>query len=145
MNKDKIYLASDHGGYLIKRHIASFLLKEGYDVIDLGPDSEDSVDYPDYAHKLAQTIGENGRGVAICGSGIGISIALNRHLNVRAALCHNVDMAVLSRLHNNANVCVLPGRFVSLMQSEAIVHAFLNGIFEGGRHNQRIDKINQIE
>ncbi len=142
MKKKKLLLSSDHAGYLLKRHLVSFLKKEGYAIDDLGPDSEQSVDYPDYAHKLAENINEHTIGIAICGSGIGISIALNRHNNVRAALCSNQTMASLSRKHNNANVCVLSGRFLSLIEAENIVTAFLTTDFEGGRHQLRIDKIN---
>ncbi len=138
----KIYLASDHAGYLLKRHLFGYLQKLGYSVEDLGPDSEQSVDYPDYAHKLAAKINDSATGIAICGSGIGISIALNRHSNVRAALSWNPQLSSLSRQHNNANVCVLPGRFLSLFEAEEIVETFLNSSFEGGRHQNRIDQIN---
>ncbi|MGI6479178.1 MAG: ribose 5-phosphate isomerase B [Salinivirgaceae bacterium] len=142
MKLTTIHLASDHAGYLLKRHVISFLQKEGYSIVDHGADSEQSVDYPDYAHKLAKNINEQTFGIAVCGSGIGISIALNRHSNVRAALCWNQTMATLSRQHNNANVCVLSGRFLSLTDAEKIVTAFLTSSFEGGRHQNRIDKIN---
>jgi ribose 5-phosphate isomerase B len=142
MTQKKLHIASDHAGYLLKRHLVGFLKKSGYEVVDLGPDSEQSVDYPDYAHNLARLVTEENHGIAICGSGIGISIALNRHNNVRAALCWNTTLAKLSRQHNNANVCVLPGRFVSFTEAEEIVNGFLTESFEGGRHQNRIDKIN---
>lgn len=143
MSKRTIHLASDHAGYLLKRHISQFLQKEGYKIIDYGTDSEESVDYPDYAHKLAKSMDENTVAIAICGTGIGISITLNRYNNIRAALCLNETMATLARQHNNANICVLSGRFLSLSNAENIVQTFLTTIFEGGRHQKRIDKINQ--
>ncbi|HON19117.1 MAG TPA: ribose 5-phosphate isomerase B [Salinivirgaceae bacterium] len=138
----KIFIAADHAGYPIKYHLVNYLSKKGYMVYDLGTQSEESVDYPDYGHALAQKIDDQSIGIALCGSGIGISITLNRHRNIRAALCWNPTIAELSRLHNDANVCVLPGRFVTVLQAEAIVEAFISGSFEGGRHQKRIEKIN---
>jgi len=145
MNYNKILLTSDHAGYLVKAFILSYLRKFGYQVIDLGTNSELSVDYPDFAHALAKQLDTNDIGIAVCGSGNGIAMALNRHPNIRAALCWEMEIAQLARLHNNANVCVLPGRFISLKDTEKIVETFLNSSFEGGRHSNRIEKINLFD
>ncbi len=138
----EIILASDHAGFPIKQHIVNHLKKHGYSVVDLGTNTEQSVDYPDFGHALAERLTENTVGIALCGSGIGISMALNRHPHVRAALCWNSTLAALARQHNDANVCVLPGRFVTLLEAEAIVDTFLTEKFEGGRHQKRIEKLN---
>ena len=143
MSVKRIVLASDHAGFLIKSHIVGYLKKLGYNVLDLGTNSEESVDYPEFAHALAHELRADDLGIAFCGSGNGISMALNRHSNIRAALCWNAEIAKLARLHNNANVCVLPGRFVSINEAEKIVNSFLNASFEGGRHIQRVEKINE--
>lgn len=143
MNTPKIYLASDHAGFLIKNHILNYLKNSGYEVEDLGTNSEESVDYPDFAHALADSLKSENIGIACCGSGNGISMSLNRHVNVRAALCWNPEIAELARLHNNANVCVLPGRFVTTTEAEKITNIFLKTLFEGGRHAKRVEKINQ--
>ena len=144
MNYNRIILASDHAGYLVKTFISSYLKKLKYNIIDVGTNSEESVDYPDFAHALANKLETNDIGIAVCGSGNGISMALNRHLNVRAALCWNQEIAQLAKLHNNANVCVIPGRFVSLNETEKIIETFLNNSFEGGRHINRVEKINLL-
>lgn len=138
----EILLASDHAGFPIKQHLVNHLTKLGYNVVDLGTNSEQSVDYPDFGHALANRLTENSVGIALCGSGIGISIALNRHSHVRAALCWNRTLAALARQHNDANVCVLPGRFVTILEAESIVETFLGEKFEGGRHQKRIEKLN---
>jgi ribose 5-phosphate isomerase B len=120
-------------------------LKEwGYEVEDYGTYSDSSVDYPDFGHPLAKAIdtGECGRGVAICYSGNGIGMVLNRHRGVRAALCWNKDTATLARNHNDANVCVLPGHFVTETEAAEIISLFLSAGFDGGRHLRRIEKIN---
>lgn len=139
----KVGLASDHAGFQIKEVAKEFLTHKGYDIVDYGTNSEASVDYPDYAHTLAKGIEsqEVDLGIAVCGSGQGISITLNKHQNVRAALSWNVEIATLARKHNNANVLSLPGRFLNKTEAEAIIEAFLNTEFEGGRHEQRIKKI----
>lgn len=138
-----IGLACDHAGFELKENIAGYLLAEGYAIKDYGCHSSESVDYPDFANALANglTIGECNLGVAICGSGNGISIALNRHKVVRAALCWNNELAMLARQHNNANVCSLPARFIENSVALGIIDAFLDSSFEGGRHQGRLDKI----
>lgn len=136
-------LASDHAGYALKQHVKEYLEAKGIAYHDYGTYSEASCDYPDFAHALARGIetGECETGIAICGSGQGISMTLNKHQGIRAALCWRPDIARLSRQHNDANVLVLPGRFVSETEADAIIDAFLTSAFEGGRHQRRIDKI----
>lgn len=141
--KRKIAIAADHGGYTYKDAI-----KKKFDAIewiDLGTHSADSVDYPDYAHKLAEALksGKAEKGILICGSGIGISIAANRHSHIRAALCTDTTMARLTRQHNDANVLALGERIIGQELAFDIVQTFLNTEFEGGRHENRICKINQ--
>ncbi|MBU6141246.1 MAG: ribose 5-phosphate isomerase B [Proteobacteria bacterium] len=138
----KVLIASDHAGFSLKKIIISELNGLGIATFDLGCNStEESVDYPDFAHELSKKL-KNEFGILICGSGIGISIAANRHKNVRAALCHNIKCAKLARLHNNANVICLGARLVKEKPALAIVKAFLNTKFEGGRHERRVAKIN---
>ena len=138
-----LVLASDHAGYGLKEKIKTYLENNNFNIRDLGPFNEDSVDYPDYGNILGQFILENKNsiGIAICGSGIGISIALNRMLGIRAALCSNEDIAKLSRNHNDANVLVLAGRFITLKKSSSIIDVFLKESFEGGRHERRVNKL----
>jgi len=140
----KIFLASDHAGYYLKQEIIAFLQKQNFETIDLGCDSaEISVNYPDFAHKLAQNLVNScDYGILICGSGVGISISANRHYHIRAALCHNVKLAKLSRAHNNANVLCLGARVVKNKTAFNIVKNFLKQPFEAGRHVNRINKIN---
>lgn len=142
MNK-RILIASDHGGFVLKGAIQQKF--PDYEWIDLGTDSAASVDYPDYGFKLAQGIAANEapRGIAICGSGIGISIAVNREPAVRGALCTDVTMARLSRMHNDANVLVLGERITGQETAFQIVEAFLNTGFEGGRHTARVKKLSE--
>lgn len=142
MNK-KIGIASDHAGYELKEFLVGWLDSEGFDVHDFGCNNEESCDYPDYAHPLGYAIesGELPRGIAICGSGNGISIAINKHQGIRAALCWTPEIAKLARLHNDANVCSLPARFIDNATALEILGQFLNTEFEGGRHQRRIDKI----
>ncbi len=139
----KIAIASDHAGFQMKSRLSDILRAEGYQVIDLGAPSEERVDYPDYAAMLAQTIaaGDVKQGVALCGSGIGISIALNRNPAVRAALCHDVTSARLARLHNDANVLVLGARLIGADVAEECLRVFLATAFEGGRHAVRVEKL----
>jgi ribose 5-phosphate isomerase B len=139
----KIAIASDHGGYNYKEAIKRKFT--AVDWIDLGTDSAESVDYPDYAHKLAHAVaqGQAEKGIVICGSGIGVSIAANRHKDIRAALCTDVTMARLTRLHNDANVLALGERIIGLETAFDIVDTFLSTEFEGGRHEKRIIKINE--
>lgn len=136
-------LACDHAGFQMKEIIAGWLLSEGHTLKDYGCNSCDSVDYPDYAHALAGGIEKNECevGVAICGSANGISMALNKHQSVRAAICWTPEIAELARLHNNANVCSLAARFTSQTDAIAMVEIFLATPFEGGRHQKRVDKI----
>ena len=139
----KIGIASDHAGYEMKEFLVGYLAAKGWDVLDFGPESEESVDYPDFAHPLANAIesGELERGIGLCGSGEGMAITLNKHQGIRAALCWIPEVAALSRQHNNANVLAMPGRFVSNEQAIEMVKTFLNTDFEGGRHIRRIEKI----
>ncbi len=138
-----LVLASDHAGYDLKNNIKTYLESNNFYIKDLGPFSEDSVDYPDYGNMLGKFILENKNsiGIAICGSGVGISIALNRMLGIRAALCSNEEIAKLSRNHNDANVLVLAGRFMNLKKSSSIIDVFLKESFEGGRHERRVNKL----
>ncbi len=138
-----LVLASDHAGYDLKENIKTYLESNNFNIKDLGPFNEDSVDYPDYGNMLGKFIIENKNsiGIAICGSGIGISIALNRMLGIRAALCSNEEIAKLSRNHNDANVLVLAGRFMNLKKSSSIIDIFLKESFEGGRHERRVNKL----
>ena len=138
-----LVLASDHAGYDLKENIKAYLESNNFNIKDLGPFNEDSVDYPDYGNMLGKFILENKNsiGIAICGSGIGISIALNRMLGIRAALCSNEEIAKLSRNHNDANVLVLAGRFMNLKKSSSIIDIFLKESFEGGRHERRVNKL----
>ena len=139
----KIAIASDHAGYEMKELLAGWLSAKGHDVYDFGPQSPESVDYPDYAHPLAEAV-ETGKvemGVALCGSGEGMAMTLNKHRGIRAALSWTPEIADITRRHNNANVVVLPARFIDNDTAVTIVDAFLNGEFEGGRHQARIDKM----
>jgi len=139
----KIAIANDHAGFLLKKYLVDYLLKAGYEVKDMGSDSQESSDYPDYAHPLATAVekGDFDTGISICGSGNGINITVNKHQGIRSALCWNEEIAILARKHNNANICALPGRFISREEAVVIVRAFLNTRFEGGRHERRVKKI----
>ncbi len=141
--KSIIAIASDHAGYKLKEAITKHFEQQGYDFKDFGTFSEESVDYPDFAHKLAQSIqkGDYDRGIALCGSGNGISMAANKHNGVRAALCWNEEIAELARKHNDANVCSLPARYVSEEEAFNVISVFLHTDFEGGRHQRRVEKI----
>lgn len=143
MPKKKIGVASDHAGYEMKEFIIGYLDSKGYDVHDFGTDSPESADYADFAHPLACAI-ENGElpmGITLCGSGNGISMTVNKHQGIRAALCWTPVLGRLARAHNNANICSLPARFIDNQTATEIVDQFLNTEFEGGRHQRRIDKI----
>ncbi|MBQ0024135.1 MAG: ribose 5-phosphate isomerase B [Bacteroidales bacterium] len=138
-----IGMASDHAGYSMKEALKPFVESLGYEIIDFGTSSEDSVDYPDFAHPLAEAV-ENGKvccGIALCGSGNGISMTLNKHQGIRAALCWTPELASLARQHNDANVLSLPARFISQGTAESIVKAYFEASFEGGRHERRVAKI----
>jgi ribose 5-phosphate isomerase B len=136
-------IASDHAGFALKEILKQEAAKLGYEVLDLGTDSTESVDYPDYGYMVADSVASNRAlvGVAICGSGIGISIAANRNPKVRAALCHNGESAKLARQHNDANVLVLGARMIDEKTAKECLREFLNTKFEGGRHQNRIDKL----
>ncbi|MBR8705204.1 ribose 5-phosphate isomerase B [Bacteroides pyogenes] len=138
-----IGLAADHAGFELKEYVKRWLAAKGLNCKDFGTDSDASVDYPDYAHPLASAVeaGECYPGIAICGSGNGISMTLNKHQGIRAALCWNEEIARLARLHNDANVLVMPGRFVDTAEADKILTAFFAADFEGGRHQRRVDKI----
>lgn len=143
MNNNTIAMASDHAGYALKQEIKKYVESKGYEVKDFGTYSEDSCDYPDFAHPAAEAVekGEYPFGIAMCGSGNGIQMTLNKHQGIRAALCWTPELAALAKQHNNANFLVLPARFISEEEAEKIVDAYLNATFEGGRHQKRIDKI----
>jgi ribose 5-phosphate isomerase B len=139
----KVGLASDHAGFSLKQFVKKILETTEIEIIDYGCFSDASCDYPDYAHALAKGI-ENGEcrvGIGICGSGEGISMALNKHAGIRAALCWVPEIAELARKHNDANVLVMPGRFISEETAREIVDKFFNTEFEGGRHIRRVNKI----
>jgi len=140
---ERIPIASDHAGFAMKEQIKAKLTAMGYDVQDLGTSSEASTDYPDYAHPLAEEVskGEVRRGVLLCGTGLGMSYAANRHAHVRAAVAWNADVARLSRQHNDANVLVLPARCISERDAEDILKVWLDTPFDGGRHERRVEKI----
>lgn len=139
----KIGIASDHAGFELKERLKSELLALGHQYEDFGTNSPDSMDYPDVAHPLASAVesGEVELGVAICGSGNGISITVNKHQGIRAALCWNEELAKLARNHNNANILSLPARFISQTEGVNILKSFLDASFEGGRHEVRVNKI----
>ena len=139
----RIAIASDHAAVDLKTVLREWLIDEGHEVADLGPDSHDSVDYPDFGYKLASVVadGTAERGVALCGSGIGISISVNRNAQVRCALVSEPLSAALAREHNNANVIALGARLTGIDMAKACVSAFLATDFAGGRHQRRVDKL----
>ncbi|MFI5232575.1 MAG: ribose 5-phosphate isomerase B [Gemmatimonadales bacterium] len=141
--KERIPIASDHAGFEMKEKISSALAALGFDVQDLGTSSPASTDYPDYGHPLAEQVssGEVKRGVLMCGTGLGMSYVANRHPHVRAAVAWTPEIASLARKHNDANVLVLPARFISEEDGVAILRAWLETPFEGGRHERRVEKI----
>ncbi len=141
MLRDKIYIASDHAGYELKEKLCSFFKEKFLSFEDLGTHDETSCDYPDYAHILASKIDEKSFGILICGSGIGVSISANRHKNIRCALCTESFSAKLARKHNDANVLALGARILALDLAKDIVLSFINTDFDGGRHEERIKKI----
>ncbi len=144
---DKVIgIASDHGGFNLKEQITDFLKKDNYQVIDYGTNNGDSVDYPDYAYKIVMGIlnSEVGRGIIMCGTGIGISITANRFPGIRAALCWDEYSAKMSKEHNNANILAFGGRTTDFETAKKIVSIWLNTPFEGGRHLKRIEKIDDL-
>lgn len=140
-----ILIASDHAGYTLKQKLISYFQENNLSFNDLGCDSkENSVDYPDYANKLAQQFDENNNiGILVCGSGVGVSIAANRYPKIRAALCHNQEIAKLSRQHNDANVICLGARFLDDETAITLVKTFLETQFENGRHQIRVEKLSR--
>lgn len=136
-------LCCDHAGYELKEYVKQILDSKGLSFKDFGTHSTDSCDYPDFAHPLASAVeaGEVYPGIAICGSGNGIAMTLNKHQGIRAALCWQEEIAGLAREHNDANILVMPGRFISREEATRVVKAFLNTPFEGGRHIRRVEKI----
>ncbi len=142
MKIEKIFIANDHSGVEVKNFCKKFLQKKGFEVVDLGSNSSQSVDYPDFSHKLAKNITKDSYyGILICGTGIGISMAANRHENIRAALCHDAFTAKFARAHNDANVLCFGARVVGFGIVENMIEIFFNTEFEGGRHQRRVEKI----
>lgn len=136
-------MASDHAGFQLKEFLKAYLESKGFFVKDFGTYSEESCDYADFAHPAAEAVekGEYKFGIAMCGSGNGIQMTLNKHQGIRAALCWTPELATLAKQHNNANFLVLPARFISQDEALKIVDAYLDASFEGGRHQKRIEKI----
>ena len=139
----KIFISSDHAGFKLKESIKAYLKNKKVKFVDLGPKDDHSVDYPDYAHKVAKKVKLNKRyiGILVCGSGTGMNIAANKHKNVRAAQCFNLKSTKLSRLHNDANIITLGSRLISKKNALKFVSVFLNTKFDGGRHLKRVKKI----
>ncbi|MGB1248927.1 MAG: ribose 5-phosphate isomerase B [Chitinophagales bacterium] len=139
----KIAIGSDHAGYELKEFLKPFLEKKAYEIIDKGCHSLDSVDYPDFAHAVALSVKEKevDFGILICGSGNGISMAANKHQDIRAAIAWLPEIAALAKQHNNANILSLPARFISNNDAKNIIEAYLSTEFEGGRHQRRVDKV----
>jgi ribose 5-phosphate isomerase B len=143
LKNKKIAVVSDHAGFYLKEKLVAYLIKEKFDVKDLGTSSSESVDYPDFGHPLANAVsaGEFETGISICGTGNGINMVVNKHPGIRAALCWSEEISRLSRAHNDANILTLPGWFITESEAYLIAKTFLTTEFEGGRHSRRIDKI----
>jgi len=139
----KLAIGSDHAGYETKNHLIEFLMEMGHSIKDFGTYSSESVDYPDFAHPVANAVerGEYQYGILLCGSGNGVNMTANKHQGIRSALCWNEEITRLARLHNDANVCALPARFISVAEAKFFVEIFLSTKFEGGRHIRRTEKI----
>ena len=144
---DLIEIASDHGGFSLKVDIVSFLNELDYEVNDMGPKNQNSVDYPDYGIRIAQAVTQNtdSRGILICGTGIGMSIVVNRFPGIRGTLCSDLYTAKLCREHNDSNILIMGGRVVGHGLAREIVKVWLSTPFDGGRHQKRLDKINQFD
>ena len=144
--KEIIPMACDHAGYELKEKVKQHLEAKGFEVKDFGTNSTESVDYPDFAHQVGHVINEGlyRRGIVICGSGNGVQMTVNKYPNVRCALCWTTEIAHLGRQHNDCNVISMPARFISTEVALQIVDEFLNTEFEGGRHQRRVEKINQL-
>ena len=143
MYKQIIPIGADHAGFHLKQALISYLTTRGYEVKDFGCHSEESIDYPDYAHPVANMVEENEGmlGILICGSGNGINMTANKHQGVRGALCWKKEIAVLAHQHNNTNILTLPARFISEEEAKEMLDVFFSTEFEGGRHQGRVDKI----
>ncbi len=143
MKFSKVGLAADHAGFELKEVLKDFLKELNLNVIDFGTHSSESTDYADWAHPMAEAVEKSDVdfGISVCGSGNGINMTVNKHQGIRAALCWNKEISELARSHNNANICSLPARFISVELAKEIVSAFINTPFEGGRHIKRIEKI----
>ena len=143
----RVVLGSDHGGYESKLAVIEYLKEKGIEFIDLGCYSKDSVDYPSYGIKVGEMVRDNADvvGIVVCTTGIGISISANKVKGVRCALCFNEKVAMMTRLHNDANVLALPGAYLTKEEVREIVNVFLNTEFEGGRHSRRVDIINEYD
>jgi len=141
--KTKIAIGGDHAGFEYKSELIKRLQEEGHEVEDFGAFSDDSVDYPDFAHPVSQKVeqDEDTLGILVCGSGNGVAMTANKHAGIRAAICWQPDLASLAREHNDANILCLPARFIPVELAWDITKAFLNNSFEGGRHARRVDKI----
>ncbi|MDX5325400.1 MAG: ribose 5-phosphate isomerase B [Bacteroidota bacterium] len=139
----KIAIGADHAGFELKSKVLDFLKERGIEAKDFGAYSLESVDYPDFAHPVAEMVesGDADLGIVICGSGNGINMAVNKHQGIRSALCWQPELAALARQHNNANVLALPARFIDVNTALECVDSFLNSSFEGGRHERRVNKI----
>ena len=139
----KFYIATDHAGIDLKDYTVELLKAKGHEVVDMGPFSKDRVDYPDFAHKVAEAVLADSvaQGILICGSGIGMSMAANRHVGIRAALCHDAYTATVARGHNDANILCFGERVVGKGVAESILDAWIAGSFDGGRHCGRVEKI----
>ena len=139
----KIFISSDHAGFNLKENIKKYLSKNNISFQDMGPSSDTKVDYPDFAHKVAKKVktSKKNMGILVCGSGMGMNIAANRHKNIRAAQCFNLKSTKLSRLHNDANIITLGSRLLTKKNALNCINVFLNTKFEGGRHSKRIKKI----
>ena len=139
----KIAIGSDHAGFELKEKLKNYLIKKGVELKDFGTYSTDRADYPDFAHQVAEAVEtkKSDFGIVICGSGNGVNMTANRHHGVRSALCWNAEIAVLARQHNDANVMALPARFIDEKEAEKCIDAFLSTPFEGGRHTDRVKKI----
>jgi ribose 5-phosphate isomerase B len=143
VKKRKIAIASDHAGFYLKEKIINYLKSLKIDFKDFGTNSAESVDYPDYAHPMADAVanGEYELGISICATGNGINMTVNKHQGIRGALCWNEEMSRLARAHNDSNICAIPGRYVSESEAILIVRTFLSTEFDEGRHKRRINKI----
>lgn len=141
----KIAIGSDHAGFQLKEKLMPYLQAKGYEIKDFGCHSEERADYPDFAHLVSQTVSDKefDMGLLICGSGNGINMAANKHKGIRSALCWNAEIAELARLHNDANVLTLPGRYITEEEAKKCLDIFFTTSFEGGRHADRVKKISE--